>query len=341
MTSVLSALKLKLLSCALLAAVTVPVALKAGEAKKTVPIVTNSVGMKLVLVPSGEFMMGSKESAAQLASAFKKYEDFGADFTNEYPYHRVRITEPFYMGICPVTRGQFQAFVKDSGYVTAAEKDKNGGHGYTGSELTASREYSWHNVGFKQADDHPVLDVSWDDACEFCRWLSRREKRTYQLPREAQWEYACRAGTSSRYYNGDDPEMLAQVGNVADAAYRREFPYYAPSMIRASDGYVFTSPVGKFRPNSFGLYDMHGNVLQWCRDWYDPKYYAVSPRDDPPGPARGSRRVWRGSGWGASPGPCISAYRGGWPPSGSDVCIGFRVVWEPQKEDKNRGQGPK
>ena len=130
-----------------------------------------------------------------------------------------------------------------------------------------NEKYSWRNAGFEQTDEHPVVCMSWNDAVEFCKWLSRKEGKTYRLPTEAEWEYACRAGTTTRYYSGDDPETLAKVGNVADAAAKAKFPEWTWT-IKASDGYVFTAPVGRFKPNAFGLYDMHGNAGQWCADWY-------------------------------------------------------------------------
>ncbi len=108
-----------------------------------------------------------------------------------------------------------------------------------------------------------MVNVSWNDAVAFCKWLSKKEGNTYRLPTEAEWEYACRAGTTTRYYSGDDPETLAKVGNVADATAKAKFPDWKYT-IKASDGYVFTSPVGSFQPNAFGLYDMHGNAWQWC-----------------------------------------------------------------------------
>jgi len=145
-----------------------------------------------------------------------------------------------------------------------------------------NEKYSWRNAGFEQTDERPVVNVSWNDAVAFCKWLSKKEGKTYQLPTEAQWEYACRAGTTTRYYSGDDPETLAKVANVADAAAKAKFPDRKYT-IKANDGYVFTSPVGKFKPNAFGLYDMHGNAWQWCADWYDADYYGQSPVDDPKG----------------------------------------------------------
>ena len=110
-----------------------------------------------------------------------------------------------------------------------------------------------------------MVCVSWNDAVAFCKWLSRKEGKTYRLPTEAEWEYACRAGTTTRYWSGDDPETLAKVGNVADATAKAKFANWKYT-IKASDGYVFTATVGQFTPNAFGLYDMHGNAWQWCAD---------------------------------------------------------------------------
>ena len=124
----------------------------------------------------------------------------------------------------------------------------------------------------------------------------QKEGKTYRLPTEAEWEYACRAGTTTRYYSGDDPETLAKVANIADATFKATFPN-AKYTIKASDGYVFTSPVGSFKPNAYGLYDMHGNTWQWCADWYGAEYYAASPADDPTGPDSGNVRVLRGGSW--------------------------------------------
>ena len=141
--------------------------------------------------------------------------------------------------------------------------------------------YSWRNVGFAQTDLHPVVCVSWNDAVAFCDWLSRKEGKTYRLPTEAEWEYACRAGTTTRYWCGDDPEGLARAANVPDASAKSLFPAW--KTIGASDGCVFTAPVGSYRPNPFGLYDMHGNAWQWCSDWAYSRYYEISPPADSAG----------------------------------------------------------
>jgi len=290
------------------------------------------LGMELVLIPAGEFKMGIGESAEEAATFFNK--TYGrllvqADwFKDEHPQHRVRITKPFYLGAYPVTRGQFRQFVADAGYKTDAEKgDDPGAYGWDPDkkEFVFNEKYSWRNAGFEQTDEHPVINVSWNDAVEYCKWLSKKEGKTYRLPTEAEWEYACRAGTTTRYYSGDDPETLAKVGNVADAAAEAQFPDRTRT-IRASDGYVFTAPVGQFKPNAFGLYDMHGNAFEWCADWYGKDYYGKSPADDPKGPDAGDGRVLRGGSWVAWPGSTRSAGRNWFGPADRSDFTGFRVA---------------
>jgi formylglycine-generating enzyme required for sulfatase activity/Tfp pilus assembly protein PilF len=294
--------------------------------------ITNSIGMKLTLVRSGEFMMGSEESAEVTAAFFNKtYGENGltaGSFKDELPQHRVRITMPFYLGTYHVTRGQFRRFVKETGYETDAEKGENkGAFGFDPDKNTFAfnETYSWQNAGFEQTDEHPVVNVSWNDAVEYCKWLSKKERKTYRLPTEAEWEYACRAGTTTRYYSGDDPETLSKVGNVIDAAFKARFPP-GKYTIKANDGYVFTAPVGQFRPNAFGLYDMHGNALQWCADRYGAEYYSASSGDDPTGPDSGKVRVLRGGSWCLRPTSARSAKRSKLTPVNRNSTAGFRVA---------------
>jgi formylglycine-generating enzyme required for sulfatase activity len=171
-----------------------------------------------------------------------------------------------------------------------------------------------------------VVNVSWNDAVKFCEWLSQKEKRTYRLPTEAEWEYACRAGTSTRYWSGDDDASLKGVANVADESLKAKLAANAPRCEGWDDGQPFTAPVGSFKPNRWGLYDMHGNVRQWCADWYDSSYYRSSPRQGPKGPAAGTRRVWRGGSWLTDARLCRSAYRFGDEPTFRHASFGFRVA---------------
>jgi sulfatase modifying factor 1 len=288
--------------------------------------------MELILIPAGEFTMGSGESAEGTAAFFKK--NYGPDslparfFKHEHPQHRVRITKPLYLGTYHVTRGQFRQFVEDSGYKTDAEKGNfPGAYGWDAKKkwFDFNKAYSWRNAGFEQTDEHPVVNVSRNDTVAFCEWLSKKEGKTYRLPTEAEWEYACRAGTTTRYHSGDDPETLATVANVADATAKAKFPDWTWT-IKASDGYVFTAPVGQFKPNAFGLYDMHGNAWQWCADWYGEDYYGKSPADDPTGPDTGDDRVLRGGSWDCGPGFTRSAKRNWNSPGNRYYNAGFRVA---------------
>ena len=288
--------------------------------------------MEMTLIPAGEFKMGSGESAEETAAFLRK--NYGMDslvaglFNEEHPQHRVRITKPFYLGTYHVTRGQFRQFVADTHYKTDAERgEKPGAWGWDPEKkkYDFNEKCSWRNAGFEQTDEHPVVQVSWNDAVAFCKWLSRKEGKTHRLPTEAQWEYACRAGTTTRYYSGDDPETLAKVGNVADATAKAQFPDLYT--IRGSDGYLFTAPVGRFKPNAFGLYDMHGNAWQWCADWRGKDYYDKSPAEDPTGPDTGVYRVLRGGSWSDGGPLCArSAERYGTTPNSRFDDFGFRVA---------------
>ncbi len=274
--------------------------------------ITNSIGMKLKLIKPGKFLMGSPK------------EEEGRS-ENEGPQHEVEITKAFYMGAYPVTKGQFAAFVKDDGYLTDAEKDGKGG--YAWNQATADWEqkltYFWRYPGFNQGDDHPVVEVSWKDATAFCAWLSKKEGKTYELPTEAEWEYACRAGTTTRFWCGDPDASLQGKANVADASLNEKIPGEILK-IAWNDGYAFTSPVGSFKANPWGLYDMHGNVWQWCADGYGP--YQERSIKDPNGKENANGRVLRGGSWIDVPRDCRSAVRSVYDPAFRRGSCGFRVV---------------
>ncbi|HTU27482.1 MAG TPA: formylglycine-generating enzyme family protein [Pirellulales bacterium] len=292
----------------------------------------NCLGMRLSCVPAGEFSMGNHETADSLAAAFPLYEAQRiSELADELPLHRVRITRPFLLGTTAVTRGEFRAFVAATGYRTQAERDGQGGWGYRPltSDFTGRlARFAWHDAGFDQDDRHPVVNVSWHDAQAFCRWLSRMEGRRYRLPSEAQWEFACRAGTRSRYHTGDDPEQLLSAANLFDARCAPWFPEWEAFALRGDDGFAFTAPVGSFAPNSLGLHDMHGNVWEWCHDWYGAEYYRRSPIDDPTGPATGAVRVRRGGSWHTWPLYARSSYRNWNRPDSRYLLLGFRVAAE-------------
>jgi formylglycine-generating enzyme required for sulfatase activity len=226
--------------------------------------VSKATGMKFVRIRPGKFLMGSPKDEK--------------DRSDDEEQHEVEITRPFALGVYAVTRGQFRKFVEDDSYRTEAEKDGKGGYGWDAdkNEWKQDPKYTWRNPGFEQTDEHPVVEVSWNDAKAFCAWLGRKDGRTYRLPTEAEWEYACRARTTTRFHFGDDEEDLARFANLADASLRRATK--KGWGIKADDGYAFTAPVGRFKANPWGLYDMHGNVWQWCEDYYGP-YNVLNGRD--------------------------------------------------------------
>jgi formylglycine-generating enzyme required for sulfatase activity len=296
--------------------------------------ITNSIGMKLVLIPAGEFLMGSPDSD----------KDAGAD---EKPRHRVRITRPLYLGATEVTVGQFRKVVEASGVRTEAEASGKGGSGWNEAKgrFEHGPTYTWRNPGFAQTDEHPVVIVSWNDAIGYCNQLSLKEGLTpfyrivgarvevpdwaatgYRLPTEAEWEYACRAGTTTRYESGDDRETLALVGNIPDGTFKAKYPTWPGPTIAARDGYVCTAPVGRFRPNAFGLYDMHGNVWEWCWDGFQADYYRGSPAADPLGPSQAAPRVIRGGSWDNWPRACRAAVRHRAAPGLRNCVVGFRLA---------------
>lgn len=272
-------------------------------------LIENSLGMTFVRVPAGTFQMGSDEASETLAASYPHYPaDRFTQLFDEAPVHTVRITRPFYLERTEVTVGQFRRFIEASGYVPESEADGTGGYGYnadyepeksvTGDAFEGrDRRYSWRNPGFPQGDDHPVVNISWNDAKALAQWLTQKEGRVYRLPTEAEWEYACRAGTRTRYQNGDDPADMPDVGNGFDADAQPLWPKWQAYASARHDGNTFTAPVASYAPNAFGLYDMHGNAWEWVADWYGEDYYANSPTDDPQGPATGNVRVRRGGSW--------------------------------------------
>jgi formylglycine-generating enzyme required for sulfatase activity len=320
-------------------------ALTVGEAiAQQSEVIKNSLGMKLVLVPAGEFMMGAEEDRSDTLNFFPYCDPQWLD--GELPRHRVRITKPFYMGQHEVTLGQYLTFYHDAKYKLDIERDGKPSWGYDkdGKTLIESNRFRPWAPGWQIGMDHPVLYVSWNDTVAFCKWLSKKEGKTYRLPTEAEWEYACRAGSNSRYSFGNNPEELVRYGNVADQdrkailgnaviakfdekGKKTDTTIPIPFLSR-HDGYAWSAPVGKFQPNAFGLYDMHGNVGEWCSDWYDEYYYGKSPVDDPQGASAGSSRVLRGGGFDYAPVNLRCANRDYGDPSDRIYYSGFRVVCE-------------
>jgi formylglycine-generating enzyme required for sulfatase activity len=298
------------------------------EAKKEI---SNSIGMKLVRIPAGRFLMGStrKERDAALAdyerTIGKKASDtIRAWYRAEGPLHQVEITRAFYMGVHEVTQKQFKAVM---GY--------NPSFFSTDGEGLEDVTYTWKPAGGKdrvsgkEIDDFPVENVSQDEAVQFCNRLTalaaeKEAGRAYRLPREAEWEYACRGGASpSRLFHFGDSLSSKQ------ANFNGRHPYGG-----AGRGIFLgrTRKVAQHTKNAFGLHDMHGNVWEWCSDWFDTDYYRNSPRRDPQGPSEGTSRVFRGGSWDDIGQNCRSAHRNADAPSFRSHSLGFRVVGVPSED---------
>ncbi|MFO7900327.1 MAG: SUMF1/EgtB/PvdO family nonheme iron enzyme, partial [Planctomycetota bacterium] len=239
---------------------------------KTVEL-ADDVELKLVLIPAGEFVMGSPKS--------ERGRDVDGDDTDE-TQHRVRLTEPYYMGACEVTQAEWRA-------------------------ITGRNPSRFHGAR------HPVDSVSWKDCQRFLRKLNRRTGGHFRLPTEAEWEYACRAGSAAPFYFGN--RVSIRLAN-----YRGKGVYH----IGEKRSRERTLPVGSFDPNAFGLYDMAGNVIEWCADWYAD--YKPGATTDPTGPEKGTERVVRGGSWYGASRFLRSACRYKQPPDAHKSHTGLRVV---------------
>ncbi len=284
---------------------------------------TNGLGMKMVRIPAGAFVMGSSE--ADIAWAIMTLaQGQPVSLENEYPFHKVRISRPFYISSTEVTFGQFQKFVDETGYVTDAE-DAGGGQVFNAKDqrFETKQGSSWKNPGWKTSPDQPVTMVSYDDAQAFAEWLTAEEKLPYKLPTEAQWEYAARGGIPMAQFPWGDDLHDGRRANFADR--NTDFEWRDNN---ADDGYKYVAPVGSYEPNGYGLYDMAGNVLEWVRDYYGEDYYRFTPEVDPAGPGHGENRVTKGGEWTFGPVNLRCAFRGWSRPDLAFYNTGFRLIVE-------------
>jgi len=261
-----------------------PVSVQFAEGEKELTIdLGNGVKMEFVLIPAGEFLMGSSDAKRELAveQAKANKDEWAAErIPTEGPQHQVKISRPFYLGKYEVTQAQWQALM-----------------GNNPSEF--------------KGPTNPVEKVNWGDIQQFLAKMNlefEKKGMRFGLPSEAQWEYACRAGTATAFYFGENPALLAQYGWFDGNSGRK------------------THQVGQGQPNAWGLYDMHGNVWEWCSDWYAKDFYAQSPRVDPVGPPTGSHRVFRGGDWQSHPEHCRSALRRHGLPGTRHYTVGFRLA---------------
>ncbi|MFH1114742.1 MAG: SUMF1/EgtB/PvdO family nonheme iron enzyme [Pseudomonadota bacterium] len=283
----------------------------------------NALGMKMIRIPAGAFVMGSSE--ADIAWAMMTLaQGQPVSLENEFPFHKVRISRPFYISSTEVTVGQFQKFVDETGYVTDAE-DAGGGQVFNtvDQRFERKRGSSWKNPGWEISPDQPMTMVSYDDAQAFAEWLTAKEKLPYKLPTEAQWEYAARGGIPMAQFPWGDDLQDGRRANFADRS--TDFEWRDTN---ADDGYKYVAPVGTYEPNGYGLYDMAGNVLEWVRDYYGEDYYRYTPEVDPEGPGHGENRVTKGGEWTFGPVNLRCAFRGWSRPDLAFYNTGFRLIVE-------------
>ncbi len=265
-----------------------------------------------VLIRGGEFTMGSPEG------------EFG--WEEDETQHKVKVSD-FYMSKYAVTVAEFRKFVEATRFLTDAEKG-DGSDVWNGTRWEKKAGVNWRCgvsgiLRPSMEDKHPVVHVSWNDAVAYCKWMSETTGKSCRLPTEAEREYACRAGTNTPFNTG-------QNLTTGQANYNGNYPYNN----NQKGGFLQnTVPVNKFKPNQFGLYNMHGNVWEWCSDWYGANYYeeckAKGLVENPTGPLIGSNLVLRGGSWSNDAQNCRSAYRDGSTPGNRNCNVGFRLVVVP------------
>jgi formylglycine-generating enzyme required for sulfatase activity len=283
------------------------------------------LGPKMVMMPAGSFRMGIKDEG----------------WNEERPKHRVSMAHQFAMGQNEVTVAEFRRFVKATGYKTDAEEgEKKGCWIYQDIYWYKLKDANWRNPYFFQNDNHPVVCVSWNDAVAYAKWLSEQTDQQYYLPSEAEWEYAARAKTSTQRYWGNNPDHACHYANVADqtSQYKKKFfswimqtgkpkkEFSSWVIHNCIDGYIYTAPVGSFKQNNFGLYDMLGNVWEWCADpWHSS--YKNAPIDGSIWDQGGenSLRVIRGGAWNTKPKYVRTAFRFNYSREDGYYDLGFRL----------------
>ncbi|XOF35265.1 MAG: SUMF1/EgtB/PvdO family nonheme iron enzyme [Candidatus Electrothrix sp. YB6] len=267
---------------------------------------TNKLDMTFVYIPPGTFLMGSP--------GIEPHRN-----RNE-TRHKVSITKGFYIQTTEVSVGQWREFVRETGYQSQAETE--GGCTYYDKAFIKDENRSWKKPSYEQDDDYPVACISWNDTQKFIEWLRKKDGENYRLPSEAQWEYAARAGTLTPFYFGECQD--SDKANFRGDKMHGDCP---ESALYQRNQAVSVNRLGR---NGWGLYHMHGNVFEWCQDWYSEEY-PVGHIKDPSGPDKGKHRVFRSGSWANPPWYSRSAQRGDAPPDYTNYVIGFRLVMLSEK----------
>jgi formylglycine-generating enzyme required for sulfatase activity len=248
----------------------------------TTPQLKDSLGIDLRFIPPGAFVMEAG--------------------------YQVKLSKPFFLGAHEVTVGQFRQFVEATHYQSESEMPGRGCYVIGNADFAEVPGVNWRNAHPSATDDYPVTCITFNDAERFCAWLSDREKKTYRLPTEAEWTWACRAGTQAVFPSGDDAQTVDQFEWHRDNSDKKPHP------------------IGRRKPNAWGLFDINGNAVEWCSDWHLPML-PQAVVTDPAGPPTSDMRVLRGGSY--HDGPFESSLRGCFDPRHSMTHLGFRVCREP------------
>ena len=269
---------------------------------------------EMVVVKQGKFTMGAPAGEEARANLPNEIRGLSA------PQHLVKIQQKFAIGKFDVTRDEYAQFVAETN-----RPDPDGCTTLTPAGTFIATNGNWHAPGFRQTGRDPVVCVSPDDAQAYAAWLSAKTGHAYRLPTEAEWEYAARAGTTTARYGSDSPAEICRYTNINDLDFKEQHPGDTGAL-PCRDGYAFTSPVGSFPPNQFGLYDMLGNVLNWNEDCWNPNYSGAPTDGTAWLTGDCSRRVARGGSWDMDVRAARSAMRRALPTSGRYTTFGFRVA---------------
>ncbi len=256
-----------------------------------------SVAVALASPPYKEPLTGM-EFVFVLGGCYQMGDSVGDGDPNERPVHEVCVSD-FSIGIFEITNIQFRQFMPQHNSGTSE-----------GSNLNE--------------DNQPVVNVSWEDAVAFAKWLSEKSGQTFRLPTEAEWEYAARAGSNQSRFWGNDPNEACKYANVADITAKKQWAKW--TTFTCDDGFAVSAPVGSFTPNKYGLYDVLGNAWEWCEDVYNSEAYTKLPKDNPVYGGSGEYRVMRGGGWSNGPLGIRSSHRVGLSPDFGHQSLGFRLV---------------
>jgi formylglycine-generating enzyme required for sulfatase activity len=293
------------------------------ETKEKGVFIDPETGMAFKYVTGGCYSMGQSPAGKTELIRARGLEKYQKAYSDEAPQHEVCV-DGFYMGKYEVTVTQWNTFIQESNYQTDAEKNagnKTGCYSLKNNKWAYAKGRYWNNLGFPQSSNSPVACVSHSDVTQYINWLNQKSSKQYRLPTEAEWEYAARGGTrSSRFWGNTVDKSACQYANVAYS--KRSRNNYFP----CDDGHKWSSPVGSFSANNYGMYDMLGNMWEWCSDKYESNYYLNSPRNNPPGASSGQLYAIRGGSWNGRSSDVRAANRNWAEHNTRKSNVGFRLV---------------